>query len=87
MAKILRWRILANQSFSLREADLILGGDSLVTLTTLMRESWKKPRTLFVCAAWVSFEIRCSMWGAFVCYHCVAFVVASDCKSHNNLDM
>lgn len=56
MAKVLRWRILANEDFSLREADLILGGDSLMTLTTLMRESWKKPRTLFICAFWVSFD-------------------------------
>lgn len=57
MAKVLRWRILADQDFSLREADLILSGDSLMKLTTLMLESWRKPRTLFICATWVSFGI------------------------------
>ena len=54
MAKVLRWRLLASRPFSVREADLILGADSLRTLTTLMRESWRKPCTLFVCMAWVS---------------------------------
>lgn len=65
MAKVLRWRILANQDFSLRETDLILGGDSLMTLTTLMRESKKKPRTLIVCALWVSFGFCRSKWACF----------------------
>lgn len=81
MAKVLRWRILANQDFSLREADLILSGDSLMKLGTLMLESWKKPRTLFVCAVWVSFGSCCSKWAAFVCYHHVMPVVANDRKT------
>ncbi|MCJ1427942.1 hypothetical protein MMC29_005849 [Sticta canariensis] len=57
MAKVLRWRILANHDFSLRETDLILSGDSLMKLTTLMKESWKKPRTLFVCGTWIFLNI------------------------------
>ncbi|MCJ1463715.1 hypothetical protein MMC07_002324 [Pseudocyphellaria aurata] len=57
MAKVLRWRILANHDFSLRETDLILGADSLMTLTTLMRESKKKPRILIVCALWIALNI------------------------------
>lgn len=53
MAKALRWRVLANRKFRARETDLILGGESLVKLFTLMRESMKKPLTCFVCAFWV----------------------------------
>ena len=54
MAKVLRWRILANRKFSVRQTDLILGGESLLTLLKLMRESLKKPLILFVCVTWVS---------------------------------
>ncbi|KAL8752357.1 MAG: hypothetical protein Q9199_005797 [Rusavskia elegans] len=50
MAKLLRWRVLANRKFTARETDLILGGESLIKLLTLMRESMKKPLTCFVCA-------------------------------------
>lgn len=57
MAKVLRWRVLANRRFTVRETDLILGGESLINLTTLMRESMKKPLTLFVCAAWICLNI------------------------------
>lgn len=52
MAKVLRWRVLAKTSFTVREADLILGGESLMKLLRLMWESPKKPMTLFVCALW-----------------------------------
>ncbi|KAL8846417.1 MAG: hypothetical protein Q9221_008499 [Calogaya cf. arnoldii] len=45
MAKVLRWRVLANRKFTVRETDLILGGESLIKLFTLMRESMKKPLT------------------------------------------
>ena len=54
---MLRWRVLASRKFTVREADLILGGESLMKLMTLMWElmweSSKKPLTLFVCAIWV----------------------------------
>ena len=53
LAKVLRWRILANRSFTIREVDLILGGESLMKLITLMWESTRKPLTLFVCALWI----------------------------------
>ena len=36
MAKVLRWRVLANRPFTIREADLILGSESLMKLGTLM---------------------------------------------------
>ncbi|KAI4209741.1 MAG: hypothetical protein LQ351_007337 [Letrouitia transgressa] len=39
MAKMLRWRVLANQSFSVRQTDLILGGESLMKLAELMKET------------------------------------------------
>ena len=58
MAKVLRWRVLANRYFTVREADLILAGESLMKLGTLMRESRKKPLTVFVCAFWVSSQIQ-----------------------------
>ena len=51
---MLRWRVLADRPFTVREADLILGGDSLSKLGTLMLESKKKPLTLLLCAFWVS---------------------------------
>lgn len=53
MAKVLRWRVLANRKFSVRETDLILGGESLLNLVTLMRDSMRKPLTLTVCICWV----------------------------------
>lgn len=58
MAKVLRWRVLANGHHTVREADLILGGESLMKLISLMWES-RRPLTLFVCTAWVS---RPSPW-------------------------
>ncbi|KAL8733952.1 MAG: hypothetical protein Q9181_003365 [Wetmoreana brouardii] len=54
MAKVLRWRVLANRRFTVRETDLILGGESLTKLVTLMRESMRKPLTLFVCICWLA---------------------------------
>ena len=53
MAKVLRWRVLANRHHSIREADLILGGESLMKLLTLIWES-RRPMTVFVCTTWVS---------------------------------
>ena len=64
MAKVLRWRVLANRAFSIREADLILGGESLMKLLQLMWESKRKPLTVFVCTAWASHcSIRCVYLG------------------------
>ncbi|KAL8835191.1 MAG: hypothetical protein Q9176_007047 [Flavoplaca citrina] len=57
MAKVLRWRVLANRKFTVRETDLILGGESLVKLSTLMRESMKKPLTCSVCACWLALNL------------------------------
>lgn len=57
MAKVLRWRVLANRPFSVREADLILSGESLMKLGTLMLESFKKPVTFLVCASWIALNI------------------------------
>ena len=57
MAKVLRWRVLANRPFSIREADLILGGENLMNLGTLMLESLKKPVTVLVCASWIGLNI------------------------------
>ncbi|KAL8651895.1 MAG: hypothetical protein Q9226_004493 [Calogaya cf. arnoldii] len=57
MAKVLRWRVLANRKFTVRETDLILGGESLSKLFTLMRESMKKPLTSFVCAFWLALNL------------------------------
>ncbi|KAL9003632.1 MAG: hypothetical protein Q9188_003509 [Gyalolechia gomerana] len=54
MAKVLRWRVLANRKFTVRETDLILGGESLLKLVTLMRGSFRKPLTLLVCAFWLA---------------------------------
>jgi hypothetical protein len=51
MAKVLRWRALATRSFTVREADLILGGESLTNVIRLLLESSKKP-VRFVCALW-----------------------------------
>ncbi|KAL6716142.1 hypothetical protein ACLMJK_005708 [Lecanora helva] len=53
MAKILRWRVLASRAFTVRETDLILGGESLMKLVELMWESMKKPLIIFVCSLWI----------------------------------
>ncbi|KAI4184662.1 MAG: hypothetical protein LQ348_004519 [Seirophora lacunosa] len=57
MAKVLRWRVLANRRFTVRETDLILGGESLLNLATLMRESMRKPLTFSICAFWIFLNI------------------------------
>lgn len=57
MAKVLRWRVLANRSFTVREVDLILGGESLMKLGTLMWESRTKPVTIIVCASWIALNL------------------------------
>ncbi|KAL9579949.1 MAG: hypothetical protein Q9212_004785 [Teloschistes hypoglaucus] len=57
MAKVLRWRVLANRKSSVRETDLILGGESLMNLVTLMRESMRKPLTLTVCICWIALNL------------------------------
>ncbi|KAL8938623.1 MAG: hypothetical protein Q9216_003799 [Gyalolechia sp. 2 TL-2023] len=57
MAKVLRWRVLANRKFTVRETDLILGGESLLKLATLALGSLKKPLTVFVCAFWILLNI------------------------------
>ncbi|KAL8777661.1 MAG: hypothetical protein Q9213_007760 [Squamulea squamosa] len=53
MAKVLRWRVLANRRFTVRETDLILGGESLVNLAKLMKESMRKPLMFWICASWI----------------------------------
>ena len=53
MAKVLRWRVLASRPSTLREVDLILGGESLMKLWDLMRESRKKPITFLACLLWI----------------------------------
>ena len=57
MAKVLRWRVLAYKSFTVREVDLILSGESLLSLGTLMWESAKKPLTLLVCTSWIALNL------------------------------
>ena len=53
MAKVLRWRVLACRPSTIRETDLILGGDSLMTLWDLTRESWGRPITMIACLLWI----------------------------------
>ena len=53
MAKVLRWRVLASRPSTIRETDLILGGDSLMTLWDWARESWRKPTTMLACLLWI----------------------------------
>ncbi|KAM0798594.1 hypothetical protein BDR22DRAFT_912903 [Usnea florida] len=53
MAKVLRWRVLARRASTIRETDLILGGDSLMTLWDLARESRRRPITMLACVLWI----------------------------------
>ena len=53
MAKVLRWRVLASRPSTIRETDLILGGDSLMTLWDLARESRRRPITMLACVLWI----------------------------------
>ena len=57
MAKVLRWRVLANRRFTVREADLIMSGDSLLKLGRLMWVSRTKPLTLLVCTIWIALNL------------------------------
>lgn len=57
MAKVLRWRVLANRRYTVRQADLVLGGESLMKLLSLMRESSKSPLILLVCACWIALNL------------------------------
>ena len=53
MAKVLRWRVLASRPSTVRETDLILGGESLMKLWHLVLESRKQPITRLVCILWI----------------------------------
>ena len=53
MAKVLRWRVLASRPSTIRETDLILGGESLMKLWELARESRKRPITMLACLFWI----------------------------------
>ena len=57
MAKVLRWRVLASRSSTVRETDLILGGESLMKLWALFRESREKPITMLACVFWILFNL------------------------------
>ena len=57
MAKVLRWRVLANRRYTVREMDLILGGESLMKLLTLMWEAKGKPLVSFVCLVWIALNL------------------------------
>ena len=57
MAKVLRWRVLASRPSTVREADLILGGESLMKLWELFRESRRKPVTMLACIFWILFNL------------------------------
>ena len=57
MAKVLRWRVLASRSSTVRETDLILGGESLMKLWALFRESRGKPITMLACVFWILFNL------------------------------
>ena len=53
MAKVARWRVLASSRYSIYEVDLIMGGESLMKLSKLMRESRKRPWIVLACGVWV----------------------------------
>lgn len=55
MAKVLRWRLLADRDSSIRHADLILGSENLKNIVALWWESPKQSLTVFFCTLWVSF--------------------------------
>ena len=57
MARVLRWRLLSHRAFTPREADLILGGDSLLKLLVLAREAFGKPFIFFTCMFWLLLNI------------------------------
>ena len=55
MAKIGRWRILSSRPYTPREVDLILGGESLMKLTSLLFECLRplKLTIVLACASWI----------------------------------
>lgn len=55
LAKVIRWRILAHESHTVRETDLILSSDSFLAVANLAKESRTKPRIWTLCCSWILF--------------------------------
>ncbi|KAI9886825.1 MAG: hypothetical protein M1823_001398 [Watsoniomyces obsoletus] len=59
MAKVMRWRILSNHEFDVRQVDLILGSASLMNVLHLILENlhWSKPLILIMSVVWLALNI------------------------------
>ena len=57
MAKIARWRLLADRSSTVHETELIMGSESLMKVAKLAVMSRKKPGIVFACLFWLFLNI------------------------------
>ncbi|KAL8672247.1 MAG: hypothetical protein Q9168_003270 [Polycauliona sp. 1 TL-2023] len=66
-AKVLRWRILADQRHTARELDLVLSIESLWKVFLLAKESIPtRPWTVFLCTLWIALNISAQISVALV---------------------
>ncbi|KAI9716441.1 MAG: hypothetical protein M1812_005336 [Candelaria pacifica] len=56
-ASIMRWRILAEAPHTKKEVDLILAIESLLSVFTLGRKSFRKPKMLIPCILWLLWNL------------------------------
>ena len=66
MARVLRWRLLSHRAFTPREADLILGGDSILKLFVLAWEAVGKPFIFFSCLLWILLNLGAQIGVAII---------------------
>ena len=66
LAKLLRWRFLADGYHSVREVDLILGIENLITVIKLGWESSRKPRLFLFCVIWILLNLSAQVSIALV---------------------
>ncbi|KAL8650399.1 MAG: hypothetical protein Q9210_003853 [Variospora velana] len=65
-ARVLRWRILADKTYSERQQDLILGMENLLNVCKLGWQSRGKPAIWLVCLLWLLFNLLAQVSVALV---------------------
>lgn len=66
LAKLLRWRFLAEEHHSIREVDLILGIENLITVVKLGWKSTKKRGLFFFCIIWILLNLSAQVSVALI---------------------
>ena len=66
LARLLRWRFLADGHYSVREADLILGLENLINVLKLGSASFRRLWILFFCATWILLNLSAQVSVALI---------------------